>query len=165
MKLLRVSKNSLAFLLNSRDKKLLLEMLELYPLVPAAHHRLTRPDDPAPSDENQRLLEESLAEQRRENRKQVQAMLQQPDRFRAIESGIELRLQRTEVEWLLQVLNDVRVGSWLALGEPEQELQPQQQLGFSKENLRYYVALEVCGMFQSNLLDALGIRESPEWAG
>ena len=66
-----------------------------------------------------------------------------------------------EVEWLLQVLNDVRVGSWLALGEPERGQEP----AVTAQNARYLLALELCGLFQSVLLAALGVSELPEWLG
>lgn len=136
-------------------------MLALYPLVPVAHHRLAGPDSPAHSDENQRLLEESLAEQRQENRRQVRALLNQPQRFRATPDGFQLALAPADVEWLLQVLNDVRVGSWLALGEPESGEEPK----LTEQNAGSLLALEVCGRFQSLLLAALGVREAPDWAG
>jgi len=161
MKLVRAGKNGLVFQLGSRAKQLLLETIELYPLVPASHHRLTKEGDAPAPDEDQRLLEESLAEQRRENRRQVQAMLDKPDRFRKAKSGFEFTLTRPEIEALLQVLNDVRVGSWLALGEPEQGEEPPP----TEENARSLIAMEVSGMFQSVLLAALGVSESPEWAG
>jgi hypothetical protein len=159
VKLLRSGKSAFAFQLSPREKQLLLETLELYPLVPAAHHRLSRKPGNAESEENQRLLEESLAEQRKENRKQVQAMLEQPDRFRETKSGFQFSLKHSEVEWLLQVLNDVRVGSWLALGEPEPGTLP----AISEQNFRYLVAMEVSGAFESLLLSAFGIAESPDW--
>ena len=161
MKLLRSGKSGLVFQLGPREKQLLLDTIELYPLVPASHHSLTKEGDAPAPDEDQRLLEESLAEQRRENRKQVQAMLEKPRRFRETKTGFELTLAPSEVEWLLQVLNDVRVGSWLALGEPEQGEEPK----VTKENANYLLAMEVSGMFQSFLLAALGLSESPEWAG
>lgn len=161
MKLLRTGKSGLVFQLGPREKQLLLETIALYPLVPAAHHRLTVQGDVPASDDDQRLLEESLAEQRRENRQQVQAMLDKPRRFRETKSGFELTLTQPEVEWLLQVLNDVRVGSWLALGEPE----PGEEPKVTEQNAPYLLAMEVSGMFQSFLLAALGLSESPEWAG
>ena len=161
MKLLRSGKSGLVFQLGRREKQLLLETIELYPLVPVSRHRLNRKDDNVQPDENQRLLEESLVEQRRENRKQVRAMLDKPDRFREVKGGFELTLKRAEIEWLLQVLNDVRVGSWLALGEPEEGEEP----AVTKENARSLIAMEVSGMFQSFLLAALGVSESPEWSG
>jgi hypothetical protein len=159
VKLLRSGKSVLVFQISPREKQLVLETLELYPLVPAAHHRLSSKDGKTEADENQRLLEESLAEQRKDNRKQVLAMLEQPERFRDIKGAFQFSLKRSEVEWLLQVLNDIRVGSWLALGEPEPGTFPT----MSKQNFRYLVAMEVCGAFESLLLSALGISESPEW--
>lgn len=161
MKLLRTGKNGHVFELDPREKQLLLGTIKLYPLVPAAHHRLSKDGQGTKADENQRLLEEALAEQRRNNRRQVLAMMNEPERFRKKESGFELKLTPAEVEWLLQVLNDVRVGSWLALGEPESGEDP----GVTKENARYLLALELCGLFQSVLLAALGVSESPKWAG
>jgi hypothetical protein len=161
VKVFRSGKRVVELQLSPREKELLLETLELYPLVPATHHRLCRTNTQDKPDDNQRLLEESHAEQRAENREHVRAMLEQPDRFREDTDGSHLSLKHSEVEWLLQVLNDIRVGSWLALGEPEPDKPP----ALTKQNFRYLVAMEVCGAFESLLLSGLGITESPEWIG
>jgi hypothetical protein len=161
VKLLRAGKNGHVFHLGQREQQLLLEILKLYPLVPASHHRLSKEGEAPNADENQRLLEDSLAEQRQENRRQVLAMLNEPQRFRETKSGSELRLMPSQIEWLLQVLNDVRVGSWLALGEPEQDEEPQ----LTKQSVKYQLAMDMCGLFESALLAALGVGESPRWAG
>ncbi len=161
MKLLRGGKTGHVFHLGQREKQLLLETLKLYPLVPAAHHRLSKDGKGLKADEDQRLLEEALAEQRQENRRHVLAMLNEPQRFRGTKSGFELRLTPAQVEWLLQVLNDVRVGSWLALGQSEQGEEPK----LTKQNVKYYLAMELCGLFESAFLAALGVNESPRWAG
>jgi hypothetical protein len=160
VKLLRASKNGHVFHLGQREKQLLLETLKLYPLVPASHHRLSKDDQGPNADEDQHMLEEALAEQRQENRRQALAMLNEPQRFRETETGFELRLTPSQVEWLLQVLNDVRVGSWLALGEPEPGEEPE----LTKQNVKYRLAMELCGLFESVLLAALGVSESPRWA-
>lgn len=161
MRLLRKLKTGFVFHLGRREQRVLLSLLELYPLVPASHHRLTHEGLPSQPDESQRLLEESLAEQRKENRIQLQAMLGLPDRFRPTETGFEFNLAPAEIDWLLQVLNDIRVGSWLALGEPEQGEVPD----LTEQNARHLLNMEAAGMFQSSLLHALGISESPEWTG
>ena len=161
MKLIRANKSGHIFQLGQREKQLLLETLKLYPLVPASHHHLSQEGNEPNADENQRLLEEALAEQRQENRRQVLVMLNEPQRFRETESGFELMLKPSQVEWLLQVLNDVRVGSWLALGEPEQGEEPE----ITEQNAKHYLAMQVCGLFESTLLAALGISESPQWVG
>ncbi len=119
MKLIQASGEHFVFAISKRERKLLLGVLKLYPLIPATHHRLSKSPKTTEESENQRLLEESLAAHRQENQKRVLAMLNEPERFRAKASGYDLELSRSEVEWLLQVFNDVRVGSWIALGSPE----------------------------------------------
>lgn len=161
MKLVRAGKSGHVLHLGRREKQLLLETIKLYPLVPAAHHSLSKDGKGPAADDNQRLLEEALADQRRENRRQVLAMLSEPQRFIETKSGFELALAPEQIEWLLQVLNDVRVGSWLALGEPEQGEAPE----LTEENAKYLLAMELCGLFESVLLAALGVSESPRWAG
>ncbi len=159
MKLLRADPAGHIFQLVRRERQLLLETISLYPLVPAAHHRLSRSHGAGQSEENQHLLEAALADQRQENRRQVLTMLNDPQRFREIKSGFELTLTPAQMEWLLQVLNDVRVGCWLALGEPE----PDEKPAVTEHNAKYLLAMELGGFFQSGLLAALGVSESPQW--
>ncbi len=159
MKLIRSDARGFVFHFSKREKQLLLQTLQLYPLVPAAHHRLARSAESPEELERQRLLEEALAEHRRENRRQVQAFLEEPRRFVEVESGFQLALSAPQVEWLLQVLNDIRVGSWLALGEPEPGEEPQPD----RHNAHCLLALEACGLVESVLLAALGVQESPRW--
>lgn len=159
MKLIRSDQRGFVFQLGKREKQLLLETLQLYPLVPATHHRLAQTGDSPEDQERQRLLDEALAEHRRERRRQLQDMLNEPRRFQETETGCQLHLGASQTEWLLQVLNDVRVGSWLALGQPEQGEEPQP----TKHNAHCFLALEVCGLFESALLAALGVQQSPRW--
>lgn len=161
MKLVRNGKQGFVFQFAAPERQLLLETLKLYPLVPASHHRLSKEAKGEAAEEDQRLLAEALAEQRRENQRQVLALLNEPGRFRETKGGLELTLAPAQIEWLLQVLNDVRVGSWLMLGEPEQGEEPK----VTKRNARYLLALELCGLFESLLLTALGVSESPQWVG
>ena len=160
MNLKRTGKTSLVFEMNEPEQEVLLETLQLYPLVPATHHRLSKAAA-TQSEENQRLLEESLAQQRAENRKELDALLNDPVRFKKVGKNFKLRLKATELEWLLQIFNDIRVGCWLMLGEPDEDKPPT----ITPENVRYGFAMEVCGMFQSALLAAFGETESPDWLG
>lgn len=159
MRLLRRCSDLMVFHLGKREHEVLLEMLKMYPLVPPAHHRISSDTAPNPNPEPQRLLDEALTEQREENRKQIQALLTEPYCRLSPETGWELTLKAAHAECLLQALNDVRVGSWLHLGEPETESLPT----LTPENLRFLAALEVCGLFQSVLLGALGVEQSPDW--
>lgn len=154
----RAPKGGLVIQLDASERDILQEALKLYPLVPATHHRLSQTTE-AGADENQRLLEESLAEQRAENRRQLDAVILAPERWRKVGNGFHLRLSAPDVEWLLQVFNDIRVGSWLQLGQPDEDKPPE----LSAENFRYVMAMEICGLLESALLAALGEAESPDW--
>lgn len=155
MKLIRTEKNQLTFSLSRREKQLLVKTLKMYPLVPPTHHRLTRTNNKARAND-QHLLEEAVAEQRNENRKRVQMLLEEPRRFHETKNAIQLLLTREEIEWLLQVLNDVRVGAWLALGEPDELSLPE----IDETNAPNLLAMEICGYFQGELLAALGYSQS-----
>lgn len=153
MKLIRTRREKLVFEISLPEKRLLFEVLKLYPLISATHHRLSKTAKTAKHDENQRLLEESLAAQREENRKNVRAMLDKPGRFQAAASGFQLTLSGPEIEWLLQVLNDVRVGSWIALGSPDPE--QDKKIVFNEKILPHFRTMELAGAFEMVFLDAL----------
>lgn len=58
------------------------------------------------------------------------------------------------MEWLLQVLNDVRVGTWVSLGRPDP--QTKHKLKPTAKNLHRLAIIELSGTFQMVLLEALG---------
>jgi hypothetical protein len=160
VKLIRTKREKLVFEISLPEKRLLFEVLKLYPLISATHHRLSKTAKAAEHDENQRLLEESLAAQRQENRKNVRAMLDEPGRFQAAASGFQLTLSGPEIEWLLQVLNDVRVGSWVALGSPDPE--QGKKIVFNEKILPHFRMMELAGAFEMVFLDALSGRTTME---
>ncbi len=154
MKLLRTDHNQLIFQLGKGEQQMFLDIIKLYPLVPPAHHRLRKWTPTVLRDDSQRLLEDSLAVHRAENRRHVLAMLNEPQRFRETEAGFELALSPAQAEWLLQVLNDVRVGSWLALGEPDDLDAPK----IDENNAAYVMAMEAAGYFEATLVESFGER-------
>jgi len=153
VKLVRRAADTFVFDMGKREKRLLLEVLKLYPLIPTAHHRVSKAADATQLRENQKLLEEALGERKQQNKRLLLAMLNDGQRFKETDSGCQLTLSSRQTEWLLQVVNDIRVGSWLVLGEPDEKTGKPIEL--SKENARYYAAMEFCGYFQMVLLDAL----------
>ena len=92
-------------------------------------------------------------ERRQENKRQLVAMLHEEQRFKETDAGYRLTLSAPQVEWLLQLLNDIRVGSWLILGEPDEK--KGKPVALTSENARHYAAMEFCGLFQMTLLDAV----------
>ena len=79
-------------------------------------------------------------------------MLSEKGRFCKTDSGIQIRLDSHEIEWLLQVLNDVRVGCWIQLGQPDE--MNKAPLEVDPENAVFLWTMELCGYFQSVLLVA-----------
>jgi len=149
VKLLRVQKDHYIFRLGRQEKELFELMLWLYPVIPSAHEPLKK--TPGTPDQSQRLLDEALSEQRKENKKQVEALLADKARYHESDKGIELTLTAGEIEWVLQVLNDVRVGNWLLLGSPEGH----PRLLPDAETSPRVAAMEISGVFQMILLDAI----------
>ena len=156
MKIVRATGENSVFEISKLEKGLLWEVLRLYPLIPATHHRLSKKSKTTKEDENQRLLEESLAAHRQENRKRVLAMLNTPERFQTKASGYHFTLSRSEIEWLLQVLNDVRVGSWISLGSPE--MLHDETVGLDDKTVPHRRSMEIAGAFEMILLNALSGR-------
>jgi len=160
MKLIRTDREQFAFHITSKEKELLQHVLELYPLVPETHHRLSKGGDIPNHEENQQLLNEALKAQRTACRQAVEAMLSNPARFTAGGGGFRLNLARGEIEWLLQVLNDVRIGSWIALGSPAYERA--EMASPDKKSFRHLMAMEIAGGFQTLFLDAVSGDLLPE---
>ncbi len=150
MKLMRSSRDKLVFHLGKREKRLFLETLDLYPRIPPAHYSLSQGGQVPDQETSQRLLEEALAEQRSENKKQLQAFLADPQRFQETDTGAVLSLSWPDTEWLLQIFNDIRVGSWIALGSPERKISV-----LNEKTVRDYCAMELAGDFESHLLLAM----------
>jgi hypothetical protein len=150
VKLLKTNGEHLVFQLGRREKSLLLDLIKLYPLVPPAHHQLRGAGTSPETQGDQHLLDEALAEHRAENRRQVDALLQDPERFKEEPDGYRLHLSTFQLEWLLQVLNDVRVGAWLHLGSPDGKTG--KRVRPTLKNARYLWAMEISGVFQHALM-------------
>ena len=151
----RVSANDQAviFQLRAPEHDALLDLLQTYPVVPPAHQSVSRNLKDTHLTDYQHLLDEALAEQRTANQKHLHAWLNTPQRFKQNKAGFRFTLERTDSEWLLQVLNDIRVGHWLRLGSPEPGALKPDSLG--REKLPVWVMMEMSGYFQMSVLEAL----------
>jgi hypothetical protein len=150
VKFLKTDKGKCHFQMAAKEKALLFQILRLYPVIPAAYQRLSKSED---KPEDQELLTEALAEQRAQNRKQLLAMIKAKSRFRKNKKGWRFTMPAARMDWLLQVLNDVRVGSWLALGSPDG---PEKMFAaLNSQSAPNFWAMEIAGHFQGVLLEAL----------
>ena len=152
MKLIQANKEGFGFEFNLREKQLLCKVLSLYPLVPPTHHRLTL-NPTADTDDDQEMLDEALAAHREEARQMVQTLINNPKNFPACGSGFRWSATRAEMEWVLQILNEVRVGSWIAVGSPN--LQHAKHAVPTPENQSHYWAMDIAGGFEMIFISAL----------
>ena len=153
MKLLERNDAGLVFHLARQEKQLLQETLRLYPVLPADFQPLSKTGDSEQLRAAQQLLEESLAEQKQQNQRLLEKLAADPERFAVAPNGWHFRLAAGEIEWFLQVLNDIRVGSWRRAGCPE-ELHDNPE-AINEQTLPHFWAMEVSGFFQCLILEAL----------
>ena len=94
MKLLHRSESACTFLIGRRERDVFLGLLRRYPVLSGAHYRSRGGAKSDAARANQELLEEALAEQQRENRRNLEEMLAQPARFQESEFGFTFTLFR-----------------------------------------------------------------------
>ena len=152
MKLIQTTKDQLLFQFGRREKELLLALLKLYPRLPPAHQRLSKAAQLPDQEASQKLLDEALAEQRAENKTQLQALLDEGRRWTEVQGTWRLALAPGDIEWLLQVLNDIRIGSWVLLGAPEGRLEPET---VNPHTIQHLWAMETAGLFQMRFLEEM----------
>ena len=63
------------------------------------------------------------------------------------------------VKGALQVLNDIRVGSWIALGSPEQQEEAIKRM--NEQNRPHFIAMDVAGYFEGYFLDTISGELKP----
>jgi hypothetical protein len=161
MKLLRREGDRFEFRLGRREKGALTEVLGAFPVIPIEHHRLSRGRVKQADDPNQALLTDAMTAFKTESRRRLDRFLEDRERFVADERGYRVRLGRDEVEWLLRVLNDVRVGCWIRLGSPEPD--EEAALEASDANLRHLALMHLAGEFEYALVAALDGTQGVGW--
>lgn len=143
--------SSLVFQITPPEKAVLLTTLKLFPVLDSAHHQLTRKGAKARPEEEE-FLREAMAQQQSAHRRKLTQFFRAEKHFFRTERGeLRLALSPAQLEWLLQVLNDIRVGSWVQLGCPELE---SARLKLGRENPVAFTAMETSGYFQMVLLEA-----------
>ena len=153
MKFLRADGGQFELEMNPGEHGTLLHLLKLYPLVPESYHRLTKDKKLPHREENQRLLDDALRSQREQNKKEIFALLNAPARFQKISGGGKVTFTRAELEWLLQIVNDVRVGSWIAMGSPGYATE--QKIQRNVRTMPHLMFMELAGAFEMFFLGVI----------
>ena len=149
MKLVNQKGESRHYALNQNEVDLLKSLLKRFPFTANFPAKISRTDADPKSAERERVLNESLAEHRRELKKQAMNLVS-ANTFKQNEKGHSLTLNAEEREILLQILNDIRVGCWRASGEPE--TMGWQNPDCSTPELQRHRLMNLAGYFEHHLI-------------
>jgi hypothetical protein len=157
--LLRADKEvgKFTFRFEQAEREWFRHILELYP----AQETPLRPiNEDASANE---LLQKALAEGRKKLRDDAQLFLKagKLEIDATFNEFWDLTLTPGEIEELLQILNNVRVGLWIRLGKPEPSIEELLPTKPSEEQVRSHMIMHVCAAWQGTLMSAVD-PESPE---
>ena len=148
MKLVKQDQKGWQYALNHYEGICLRSLLNEFPILAGSQGQITKGDQDAGTTEREELLNAALSAQREKLKIQVRRLMG-ADKLKPGRTGWRLRLNPEEREFFLQILNDIRLGSWHDLGEPEC-LDPQTP---SKEQHRQYNRMHLAGYFEFKLLN------------
>jgi hypothetical protein len=118
MKLVKRKGETWQYLLEQIEAKFLIDLMKHFPITDDFTVKISKTDTDPKSIEREMLLNESLAEHRKELKRQAKILVS-VEKLKARKIGFLLTLSAEEREILLQILNDIRIGCWRALGEPD----------------------------------------------
>jgi len=150
MKLVKTSPAGSSYFLNPTELQLLDSVLQKFPFTPDLPAEITLETRDPQDIERAKLLNESLAEHRRELARSTRALVA-ADRLQPWKKGHLLTLSSTDREILLQILNDIRVGCWHSLGQPD-ELEPKTP-DMSEQEFAWRNLMHLSGYFEHHLIE------------
>ncbi|HEX9045382.1 MAG TPA: hypothetical protein VF988_00025, partial [Verrucomicrobiae bacterium] len=134
--------------LNPVEADVLQGLLNGFPFTGARAAAISISDEEAGKGERTQLLNEALAEHRKELKKVAAKIL---GKMKRRKTGWRLSLDVEERELLLQILNDIRVGCWHALGAPA-SLDTARPAGAQELSFRNW--MDLAGYFEQSLIEA-----------
>ncbi|HKI70235.1 MAG TPA: hypothetical protein VKA67_11640 [Verrucomicrobiae bacterium] len=159
MKLLKQTRNGWQYFLEPNEANCLEGLLKQFPITKSVPAKITKSTADPKAAEREKLLNESLAEHRTELNQKAWRLIGN-GKLKVCGDQWRLNINVEEREILLQILNDIRVGSWRALGEPE-SFEPGPEA--SDSELFYLNLLNLAGYFEFKLLNLEEAdRASPE---
>ena len=153
MRVFEKTDSALVLELGLAETDFLKQILSDYPLVANESRRFSAFADASEVRENTQLLQNSLNEHTQTNRAKLRAWLASPETWKPFPDRTLLSLKTEDCSWFLQILNDLRIGSWQKLNcfDPE-ELDSAE---LNRENTYPMLAMKISGFLQTLILNAL----------
>ncbi len=151
MNLMKQVDGSWQYALTQPEADILNDLLEKFPFTDSFPVKISNQDADPQTTERNRLLNESLAEHRKELKKLAMEMVE--GKFERTGKKIVMTLSGEEREMLLQILNDIRVGCWHALGEPDTSMPQDHE--YSAQEVAYHHLMDISGYFEHSLIQSV----------
>ena len=159
MRLVERNEQSLTFDLPQRERELLVFLLRRYPVLDPGYHKISQAPEAASLESEQQFLTESMSADQTANRQRVDQFIKgrlTPDHSEADSTAVlRLIVSLAEADWLLRTINDVRVGCWVRLGQPDTSDLRSPEV--ATRHVTDFAAMELGGLVQSILLEALNM--------
>jgi hypothetical protein len=146
MRLLKQEREAFELDFTPEERQWLMLVMNFFPLVPPAYHRLTFDPQLAAQLAEHLPTRDAFYAQREQSKQDVQVLIQKLSRLKEHNNACKARLTRDELEKFLQVVNDVRVGSWIALGSPAFDLRAAPPP--DEDGMRHFMFMEMAGAFE-----------------
>jgi hypothetical protein len=149
MRLLNQTEGGWQYQLSRGEAQALRSLIRQFPTPAKLAVKITKTDTDPKAAEREKLLHDSLAEHREELRRKAQHLIGE-DRLKLQRDRYVLSIGPDDREILLQILNDLRVESWCALGQPEDLDSPS---NLSESERVHHSRMILAGYFECELLD------------
>lgn len=153
MRVFEKNDSAIVLELGPAETDFLKQILSDYPLVANESRRFSAFADADEIQENTQLLQNSLNEHTQTNRAKLRAWLAAPETWKPFPDRTLLSLKTEDSSWFLQILNDLRIGSWQKLNRPDPE--ELDSIELNPKNAYPLLAMEVSGLLQTLILNAL----------
>lgn len=153
MRVFEKTDSALVLELGLAETDFLKQILADYPLVADESRRFSAFADANEVRENVQLLQSSLHEHTQSNRAKLRAWLASTETWKPFADRTLLFLKTEDCSWFLQILNDLRIGSWQKLDCPNPEEFDSVEL--NRENAHPLLAMKISGFLQTLILNAL----------
>jgi hypothetical protein len=142
----------LTFRFERPEREMFTRILDLFPMQGSPLRKINE-DAHA-----QELLEKALREQRAKLREEADRVLRKQGEL-VIDPEFnefwDLTLSESEIEWTLQMLNDVRIGFWTDIGCPNPSHDIKIKSAPSDDLVRAHVIMQLCATWQGILMQAV----------
>jgi len=156
VKLLNKTSEKFVFELMSEEKELLSKIFGLYPMLDRDKIELSKTIKDEQICQSKKILSDAFKEFQDSNKRFISELFEKSDNFKPSEDYeyYTLELDGEQIERLLQILNDIRVGMWQKLGCPD--LENRKDFIRSAEDVFAVYIMDICEYFEYYLLKALG---------